>query len=143
MITATSLALVNISRNGRVGVLLPRLVDGTRSVFSAHNSRVKDLNEFIERTKAPYLIISVSTNWGEVSHALPGQMLFILELIDGKRTGAEVYDRIISRQSRASITEDQQLSRSYSMQGFCRDMGILRRLGAIDFTENSGIKKHI
>ncbi len=93
-------------------------------VYSVHSSRWADLEEYSNRNPWVRLRLSVYSRWGEVLHGLPAGFAKILELVNGKRTGRQIYIEVVASSSNTAV---------YTQAMFRRHLGLLRRIGAIRF----------
>ena len=98
------------------------LQDAPEWVVSGHISRTE---QFERRFATNHLRIVVTTPWGDVVHGLHPSFVKILELVNGERTCQQILD---------FLNEIRAEQKSYMMDSFWRHLGMLRRLGAIDFS---------
>src|SRR5262249_5235698 len=91
--------------------------------ISAHLGRMAEIPMAAFRLPWLRLIVVVPSPCGSIVHGLSGGLANILRLIDGRRTGREIYSQLPGAGS------------SYSLDRFRRHLGVLRRVGAIGFSE--------
>lgn len=102
-----------------------RLSEVEARVFSLHISRAEDLDEFAHRNPWLQLKATVATRWGHVVHGLPRGIAQILLLIDGHRTGRDVFKLLSS-----GVADHDP---AYTIDRFRQHLGLLRRIGAISY----------
>lgn len=103
---------------------------------SGHLSRIEDLGVATQILKWLRLLIVVNTPWGEAIHGLPNGLLRILRLVDGQRTGRQIYieiqEEVACELGSAGSNENSSLS-PYTLSQFRKHIGLLARIGAIRF----------
>jgi hypothetical protein len=107
------------------------LAETGENVLSAHVGQIGELPTVLMR---PWLrlIALVPSPYGDILHGLPGGLTRILRLIDGRRSGREIYDALI---------RDGEDSAAYSLVRFRRHLGLLKRIGAIGFHAGESVRQ--
>jgi len=65
----------------------------------------------LQLAKPSTLRVAVSTRWGETAHALPASHFHLLDLIDGKRNGWELLERLVPGPGEAALVRELMLLR--------------------------------
>jgi carbamoyltransferase len=144
-ITADSVVLQGHVVNGSARFDIPTLRDADSHGYSAHLSRPEPMEGFRHTGKAPLsLRLVVTTDWGRVAHWVPGALIRILRLIDGRRTGREIYEELVADGSYAGdcsaggTTISADSDSVVPSTRFHQHLGLLRRVGAIGFQSQPG-----
>jgi carbamoyltransferase len=123
----TSFTFGDLPVNGNHGAAVHDLPAAVDYAVSGHLSRAEQLPD--ARREFPWLqlVVVVTSPWGRVVHGLTASVMHILRLIDGRATGMEIYERLVAEG--ASSQQD------YAVSRFRRHIGLLKRIGAIGFTQ--------
>lgn len=101
--------------------------------LSGHISRIEDLNSIAQTWPWLRLFILAKTPWGDVINGVPGGLVNILRLINGDRTGREIYELLIAEGGYSRNSAARNGGPSYPLLQFRQHIGLLRRIGAIRF----------
>jgi len=136
-ISAQAVALYAEPVKGRVHFPIECLCDAEERSLSGHLSRIQDVSAIARSHRWLRLLVFVNTPWGEVVHGLPGEMMQILKLVDGHRTGKEIYAQVLADGSCWSDPDGTGRGHSscprYLLSQFRRHLGLLKRIGAIGY----------
>jgi len=115
------------SDNADVHFEIPPLDPTQQFVESVHSSRAEELDLLIHRQRQPRLRVITRTPWGRVVHSLPGAAARIFQLVDGRRTGKDIYIHLLA------AGQGNGNSGAYSLAQFRKELAMLWRTGAVWF----------
>ena len=122
---------------GTVDFPLPPLHEIDGRVLSAHLSRIEQLGRVAGANKWLRLLAIVPTPWGQAIHGLSAGLMHILKLMDGRRTGREIYECMLKeagyRPKSQNGNEEPTEVTTYTLAQFRKHIGLLKRIGAIGF----------
>jgi hypothetical protein len=124
-ITAQSLFLYGEPSNAGGPFSIEPLAGTPERCMSAHAGRMEELPKAASKFDWLRLIVVVPSPWGGAVHGMPSGLAHILRLVDGHRTGREIYDRLLT---------DGAIGSDYPPAQFRRHLGLLKRIGTIGFT---------
>lgn len=101
----------------------PRVEDSIL-IDSAQISRAAEMDVAIHRSYQPHIKLITRTPWGLASHILPSKMAHILRLVDGQRSGKDIFDQLLASGA---------MNRELSISDFRKQLALLSRVGAIWF----------
>ena len=138
VVSGAAFTLYGETAKGTVDFPLSPLHETDGRVLSAHLSRIEQLGRAAWTNKWLRLLAVVSTPWGQAIHGLPGGFMHILKLVDGRRTGREIYECVrkeagYSPDSHNGNGELSKVTTTYTLAQFRRHIGLLKRIGAIGF----------
>lgn len=136
-VRAQALLRLNTRVDGRIEFGAECLPETALWVVSGHLSRISDLGLAVRYYPWLKMLAVVGTAWGQALHGLPGGLMQILELVDGRRTGREIYAKVADGLGRpsAAVAAETCAAPAYPLSQFRKHLGILKRIGAIELRD--------
>lgn len=136
---AQGVVRLGMRMNGRIEFRAEDLYGADPLVVSGHLSRISDLGLAVRTYPWMKTLTLISTPWGEALHGLPGALVRILELIDSKCTGTEIYTKLLDESPSRLVGASaggRCTAQSYSLSQFRKHLGLLVRIGAVQLVDS-------